>query len=287
MACAPAAEKGFTAPPHRRGAEPDVVEESRHGDADCARCATEARSNRRREHGPPLGKARCGAPCFSAGRPCRSTQPLPQREEAPVDRSTPRFELFELLPGLGRPLAGEQHRFAETGDVLPGARHVVEGDRRRPLGCRRIEQAAVEQRHAGIAHEPVDEERAGSVLVDGSPRRTGPDLPQRSQHERMALCSAENRVVHAVAFVVRGEEVDALEEAIDRVEALEIRVQVDAAEQAQQLEPQHVRPFGRNSEPLVDLGAQPGREIVLGPQPVLPVRMMRPPALCVGRELSR
>ena len=93
---------------------------------------------------------------------------------------------------------------------------------------------------------------------------------------------ADDRVVGATGLQVRSEELDAAEQGVERAAALEIRVDVDAAEAPQGLEPQDVRPLCRYAQPFVDLDAtQIVREVVLGPELEPPVRVVLAPRLAV------
>ena len=73
---------------------------------------------------------------------------------------------------------------------------------------------------------------------------------------------------------------------LERPVTLEVGVHVDAALAEEHLEPEDVGALRGHPQALVDLGAaQVAREIVLGPEAVLPVRVMAQPRLAVAREV--
>ena len=88
----------------------------------------------------------------------------------------------------------------------------------------------------------------------------------------MAGDRAEEGSVHVVGLAVADEELDVLEQRVDRAQALEVGVDVHATLAQDDLEPEDVGALPRRPRPVVDLGPlQPLRKVVVGPEAELPV----------------
>ena len=131
---------------------------------------------------------------------------------------------------------------------------------------RRIEELGRKHRHAGaVHHERVEEHRAAQVLVVARAELVHAQLVECAIEQGMTGHGTEDRVVHprrlrgTRPLHQPGEEVDALEQLADRFQALEVGVEVDAAEAPDQLESEDVRPLDGLALRVVDLPAAAGR----------------------------
>src|SRR6478736_5412664 len=200
------------------------------------------------------------------------------------------LELFDPPPQLVVPLLGELDRAAVRLDALPATGGVVGGDRVFELaGARLVEELGRQPcRLRVVLEQRVEEARAGAVLVVAV-ELAWPGLVQRAVEDRVAGGRADERVVDPAVRLQRGgEEVVVVDHVLERPVALEIGVHVDAPRAEEHLEPEDVGALSRHPQALVDLGAaQVAREVVLGPEAVLPVRVVAQPRLAVAGEVVR
>jgi hypothetical protein len=104
--------------------------------------------------------------------------------------------------------------------------------------------------------------------------------------EPMNALLTRSRLDDVLGLQIGGEELGVADERVERAPALEVHVDVDAAMPPQDLEPQDVGALDRMPDALTHLRpAQVGRQVVLRPEPVIPVGVVVPPGLDVAREV--
>src|SRR5215211_105274 len=93
----------------------------------------------------------------------------------------------------------------------------------------------------------------------------------------------DGRVGYPARLVTDADEILVAEHVVQGTQALQVRVEVDTPVAVEDLQPQDVGPLDWGAQTLEDLRADRIlREVLLGPQPVLPARVVPLPALDPG-----
>ena len=125
----------------------------------------------------------------------------------------------------------------------------------------------------------------GGPVAEGSGALPSVDADQLGSplENRMTRPRAENRCADQAGHLVGGEEVEPLQQRVERSQALDVRVHVHASMAGEDVETKHVGKLHGALHTGQDLGrhAEPG-DVVVAPEPLLPAGMVTGPGLAEG-----
>ena len=172
-----------------------------------------------------------------------------------------------------------------AGRPRPSTTAPRDGTRTRPARARSRRRRRLEERDAvDVAADPLDQQRPRALAVDRPVGRPRAHLRHRPRQQRVARDGADHGVRHPARVEQAEETGHAVEQRVDRLQALEVGIDVDAAVAVEQLEPEDVGALGGLAEEVRRLAQlEVGGHVGLGPEPVLPVGVVLAPGLALGR----